>query len=144
MNHTIWRSNSTARSNLHGRHGAWNRRPEPGNRRSDRGSAAKTAAIHISGLAFWCWEMRVRGASPPLRVIEFVLEQHIKQKESMLRSRLRPPVSRQEAGGRYGASSRLIASPACLVGSEMGYSPQMGRLLQKSKRAGRDNSAFWS
>src|SRR5262249_49318102 len=30
-------------------------------------------------------------------------------------------------------SNRLVASPACLVGAEMDYSPQMERLLQKGK-----------
>jgi molecular chaperone HtpG len=33
-------------------------------------------------------------------------------------------------------SSRLVASPACLVGAEMDYSPQMERLLQKGKGGG--------
>jgi molecular chaperone HtpG len=33
-------------------------------------------------------------------------------------------------------SNRLVASPACLVGSEMDYSPQMERLLQKGKGGG--------
>jgi len=33
-------------------------------------------------------------------------------------------------------SSRLIVSPACLVGAEMDYSPQMERLLQKGKGGG--------
>jgi molecular chaperone HtpG len=33
-------------------------------------------------------------------------------------------------------SSRLVASPACLVGTEMDYSPQMERLLQKGKGGG--------
>ena len=33
-------------------------------------------------------------------------------------------------------SSRLVSSPACLVGAEMDYSPQLERLLQKGKGAG--------
>jgi len=33
-------------------------------------------------------------------------------------------------------SSRLVTSPACLVGSEADYSPQLERLLQKGKGAG--------
>jgi molecular chaperone HtpG len=33
-------------------------------------------------------------------------------------------------------SGRLVASPACLVGTEMDYSPQMERLLQKGKGGG--------
>ena len=33
-------------------------------------------------------------------------------------------------------SSRLISSPACLVGNEMDYSPQLERLLQKGKGGG--------
>jgi molecular chaperone HtpG len=33
-------------------------------------------------------------------------------------------------------SSRLVASPACLVGAEMDYSPQLERLLQKGKGGG--------
>src|SRR5262245_38077442 len=33
-------------------------------------------------------------------------------------------------------STRLVASPACLVGTEMDYSPQMERLLQKGKGGG--------
>ena len=33
-------------------------------------------------------------------------------------------------------SSRLISSPACLVGTEMDYSPQLERLLQKGKGGG--------
>jgi molecular chaperone HtpG len=33
-------------------------------------------------------------------------------------------------------SGRLVASPACLVGAEMDYSPQMERLLQKGKGGG--------
>jgi len=33
-------------------------------------------------------------------------------------------------------SNRLVASPACLVGTEMDYSPQMERLLQKGKSGG--------
>ena len=33
-------------------------------------------------------------------------------------------------------SSRLVASPACSVGAEMDYSPQMERLLQKGKGGG--------
>jgi len=33
-------------------------------------------------------------------------------------------------------SNRLVASPACLVGAEMDYSPQMERLLQKGKSGG--------
>jgi molecular chaperone HtpG len=33
-------------------------------------------------------------------------------------------------------SKRLVASPACLVGTEMDYSPQMERLLQKGKGGG--------
>jgi molecular chaperone HtpG len=33
-------------------------------------------------------------------------------------------------------SNRLIASPACLVGAEMDYSPQMERLLQKGRGGG--------
>jgi molecular chaperone HtpG len=33
-------------------------------------------------------------------------------------------------------SNRLVASPACLVGTEMDYSPQMERLLQKGKGGG--------
>jgi molecular chaperone HtpG len=33
-------------------------------------------------------------------------------------------------------SNRLVTSPACLVGSEMDYSPQMERLLQKGKGGG--------
>jgi molecular chaperone HtpG len=33
-------------------------------------------------------------------------------------------------------SNRLVASPACLVGAEIDYSPQMERLLQKGKGGG--------
>jgi molecular chaperone HtpG len=33
-------------------------------------------------------------------------------------------------------SNRLVASPACLVGAEMDYSPQLERLLQKGKGSG--------
>jgi molecular chaperone HtpG len=33
-------------------------------------------------------------------------------------------------------SSRLVASPVCLVGTEIDYSPQMERLLQKGKGGG--------
>jgi molecular chaperone HtpG len=33
-------------------------------------------------------------------------------------------------------SNRLVASPACLVGAEMDYSPQLERLLQKGKGGG--------
>jgi molecular chaperone HtpG len=33
-------------------------------------------------------------------------------------------------------STRLVSSPACLVGTEMDYSPQMERLLQKGKGGG--------
>jgi molecular chaperone HtpG len=33
-------------------------------------------------------------------------------------------------------SNRLVASPACLVGTDMDYSPQMERLLQKGKGGG--------
>jgi molecular chaperone HtpG len=33
-------------------------------------------------------------------------------------------------------SNRLVSSPACLVGTEMDYSPQMERLLQKGKGGG--------
>jgi molecular chaperone HtpG len=33
-------------------------------------------------------------------------------------------------------SNRLVASPACLIGTEMDYSPQMERLLQKGKGGG--------
>jgi molecular chaperone HtpG len=33
-------------------------------------------------------------------------------------------------------SNRLVSSPACLVGAEMDYSPQMERLLQKGKGGG--------
>jgi molecular chaperone HtpG len=33
-------------------------------------------------------------------------------------------------------SNRLVASPACLIGAEMDYSPQMERLLQKGKGGG--------
>jgi molecular chaperone HtpG len=33
-------------------------------------------------------------------------------------------------------SNRLVASPACLVGTDMDYSPQMERLLQKDKGGG--------
>jgi molecular chaperone HtpG len=33
-------------------------------------------------------------------------------------------------------SNRLVASPACLVGAEMDYSPQMERLLQKGRGGG--------
>src|SRR5262249_31268115 len=33
-------------------------------------------------------------------------------------------------------SSRLVSSPACLVGTEIDYSPQMERLLQKGKGGG--------
>ena len=33
-------------------------------------------------------------------------------------------------------SSRLVASPACLVGAEMDYSPQLERLLQKGRGGG--------
>lgn len=33
-------------------------------------------------------------------------------------------------------STRLVSSPACLVGAEMDYSPQMERLLQKGKGGG--------
>ncbi len=33
-------------------------------------------------------------------------------------------------------SNRLVASPACLVGTEMDYSPQLERLLQKGKGGG--------
>jgi molecular chaperone HtpG len=33
-------------------------------------------------------------------------------------------------------TSRLVASPACLVGTEMDYSPQLERLLQKGKGGG--------
>ena len=33
-------------------------------------------------------------------------------------------------------SGRLVASPACLVGAEMDYSPQLERLLQKGKGGG--------
>jgi molecular chaperone HtpG len=33
-------------------------------------------------------------------------------------------------------SNRLVVSPACLVGTEMDYSPQMERLLQKGKGGG--------
>ncbi len=33
-------------------------------------------------------------------------------------------------------SSRLVSSPACLVGTEMDYSPQLERLLQKGKGGG--------
>src|SRR6266508_3875752 len=33
-------------------------------------------------------------------------------------------------------SNRLVTSPACLVGAEMDYSPQMERLLQKGKGGG--------
>jgi molecular chaperone HtpG len=33
-------------------------------------------------------------------------------------------------------SNRLVASPACLVGTEMDYSPQMERFLQKGKGSG--------
>jgi molecular chaperone HtpG len=33
-------------------------------------------------------------------------------------------------------SSRLVSSPACLVGIEMDYSPQLERLLQKGKGGG--------
>ncbi|HKQ78809.1 MAG TPA: molecular chaperone HtpG [Blastocatellia bacterium] len=33
-------------------------------------------------------------------------------------------------------STRLVASPACLVGTDMDYSPQMERLLQKGKGGG--------
>src|SRR5262249_51524857 len=33
-------------------------------------------------------------------------------------------------------SNRLVTSPACLVGAEMDYSPQMERLLQKGKGSG--------
>jgi molecular chaperone HtpG len=33
-------------------------------------------------------------------------------------------------------SDRLVSSPACLVGAEMDYSPQMERLLQKGKGGG--------
>ncbi len=39
-------------------------------------------------------------------------------------------------------SNRLVASPACLVVAEMDYSPQMERLLQKAKAAGRNSVAF--
>ena len=33
-------------------------------------------------------------------------------------------------------SDRLVSSPACLVGTEMDYSPQLERLLQKGKGGG--------
>jgi len=33
-------------------------------------------------------------------------------------------------------STRLVSSPACLVGSEIDYSPQLERLLQKAKGGG--------
>ena len=33
-------------------------------------------------------------------------------------------------------SNRLVSSPACLVGTEMDYSPQLERLLQKGKGGG--------
>jgi molecular chaperone HtpG len=33
-------------------------------------------------------------------------------------------------------SNRIVSSPACLVGTEMDYSPQLERLLQKGKGGG--------
>src|SRR5215475_12946937 len=53
MNLSIWRSNSIAWSKPRG---ARSRRPEPGKRRFDSRSAAKNAAIRISGRVFRCWE----------------------------------------------------------------------------------------
>jgi molecular chaperone HtpG len=41
-------------------------------------------------------------------------------------------------------SDRLVSSPACLVGTEMDYSPQLERLLQKGKGGGQSSGESWS
>src|SRR5262245_16665428 len=61
MNRPIWRSNSIAWSK---RRGARSRSPEPGKRRFDSRSAAKNAAIRISGRVFRRWETRDKSGNP--------------------------------------------------------------------------------
>src|SRR5262249_42822776 len=57
MNRSIWRSNSIGGSY---RLGARSRRQEPGRLRSNNRSAAKNAAIRITGRGFRSWETRVK------------------------------------------------------------------------------------
>jgi len=64
-------------------------------------------------------------------------QQELKQKEeeaSELLSKLQEAVGEHVKQVRL--SSRLVSSPACLAGTEMDYSPQLERLLQKGKGGG--------
>lgn len=65
------------------------------------------------------------------------IQQELKQKEeevSELLSKLQEAVGEHVKQVRL--SSRLVSSPACLAGTEMDYSPQLERLLQKGKGGG--------
>jgi molecular chaperone HtpG len=64
-------------------------------------------------------------------------QQELKQKEeeaSDLLNKLQKSLDEHVKQVRL--STRLVSSPACLVGTEMDYSPQLERLLQKGKGGG--------
>lgn len=64
-------------------------------------------------------------------------EQELKQKEEELSDLLNKlQQSLDEHVKQVRLSNRLVSSPACLVGTEMDYSPQLERLLQKGKGGG--------
>jgi len=60
-------------------------------------------------------KQKEEGASGLLNILQKSLDEHVKQVR---------------------LSNRLVSSPACLVGNEMDYSPQLERLLQKGKGGG--------
>jgi molecular chaperone HtpG len=63
--------------------------------------------------------------------------QELKQKEEVASSLLNMlQKSLDEHVKQVRLSNRLVSSPACLVGTEMDYSPQLERLLQKGKGGG--------
>ena len=65
-------------------------------------------------------EQKEEGASGLLTMLQKSLDEHVKQVR---------------------LSNRLVSSPACLVGTEMDYSPQLERLLQKVASRLKGNSS---
>ena len=64
-------------------------------------------------------------------------EEELKQKEGEVSGLLESLQKKlNEHVKQVRLSSRLVSSPACLVGTEMDYSPQLERLLQKGKGGG--------
>src|SRR5215471_21161356 len=90
MNRSIWRSNSIGESY---RPGARSRRLEPGRRRSNNRSAAKNAAIRISGRVFRCWETRVKSEHESRYGTARVSKRPADETAACLRARYRTDVS---------------------------------------------------